>query len=189
MNEPSGWYHAKGDPPGTTRFWDGSDWKGEPHDAPSEETTGSSLAVVSPAVRAAGRIIDWVLLSIVIAPVLAAGESVDGSLLLGLTYRWLAILGVALFLWDTLWIWLLGATPGKFILGFRVLTAGGHESPPGLEAGATRAAHRLVFLIPVVGEILWLWIGAISVGMILTGKTKQSVMDRAARTIVAAPPT
>ena len=26
---PAGWYHAEGDPPGTTRYWDGSQWVGE----------------------------------------------------------------------------------------------------------------------------------------------------------------
>lgn len=188
MNEPSGWYYSEGDPPGTTRFWDGSTWQGEPHDAPDIETVGSSLAVVSPGVRFVGRAIDWVLLSLVVAPLLAAGESTDGSLILGVTYNWLALLGFLLFVWDTVWIGLLGATPAKFILGYRVLTASEHESPPGLLVGAVRAAHRLLFCVPVIGEILWLWVGAISVGMILTGKKKQSLMDKAAITIVAAPP-
>lgn len=27
---PAGWYHAEGDPPGTTRYWDGAQWVGEP---------------------------------------------------------------------------------------------------------------------------------------------------------------
>ncbi len=27
---PAGWYHAEGDPPGTTRYWDGTQWVGEP---------------------------------------------------------------------------------------------------------------------------------------------------------------
>lgn len=186
MDEPAGWYYAEGDPSGTTRYWDGSKWDGEPHDAPSVEATGSKIAVVSPGVRTAGRIMDWVLLSIVVSPVLAAGDSENGSLLLGLQYWWLAVLGIVLFVWDTLWIGLFGATPAKFILGYRVVTADEHQTPPGLMVGAMRAAHRLLLLIPVVGEVLWIWVGAISVGMILTGKAKQSVMDKVARTIVVA---
>ena len=27
---PPGWYHAEGDPPGTSRYWDGSQWIGDP---------------------------------------------------------------------------------------------------------------------------------------------------------------
>lgn len=32
-SQPPGWYHAQGDPPGTTRFWDGSQWQGGPQTA------------------------------------------------------------------------------------------------------------------------------------------------------------
>ena len=28
--QPAGWYHAQGDPPGTQRWWDGSQWVGGP---------------------------------------------------------------------------------------------------------------------------------------------------------------
>lgn len=28
--QPPGWYHAQGDPPGTTRWWDGAQWVGGP---------------------------------------------------------------------------------------------------------------------------------------------------------------
>ncbi len=34
-SQPPGWYHAQGDPPGTTRFWDGSQWQGGPQTAAS----------------------------------------------------------------------------------------------------------------------------------------------------------
>ncbi len=30
---PPGWYYAEGDPPGTNRFWDGSQWQGGPQPA------------------------------------------------------------------------------------------------------------------------------------------------------------
>lgn len=30
MTQPAGWYHAEGDPQGTQRYWDGSQWVGEP---------------------------------------------------------------------------------------------------------------------------------------------------------------
>lgn len=33
MTTPPGWYHAEGDPPGTQRYWNGSEWQGEPQQA------------------------------------------------------------------------------------------------------------------------------------------------------------
>lgn len=33
-SQPPGWYHAQGDPPGTQRYWDGSQWQGDPQAAP-----------------------------------------------------------------------------------------------------------------------------------------------------------
>lgn len=35
MQQPPGWYHAQGDPPGTQRWWDGELWQGEPVPSPS----------------------------------------------------------------------------------------------------------------------------------------------------------
>jgi len=32
-SQPAGWYHAQGDPPGTQRYWDGSQWVGGPQAA------------------------------------------------------------------------------------------------------------------------------------------------------------
>lgn len=32
---PAGWYEAQGDPPGTQRWWDGTQWVGEPQPVPS----------------------------------------------------------------------------------------------------------------------------------------------------------
>ncbi|MFK8022876.1 MAG: RDD family protein [Ilumatobacter sp.] len=33
---PAGWYHAPGDPEGTQRYWDGSQWIGEPQPVPQQ---------------------------------------------------------------------------------------------------------------------------------------------------------
>lgn len=34
-----GWYHAEGDPQGTQRYWNGSEWQGEPQAVPSAPMT------------------------------------------------------------------------------------------------------------------------------------------------------
>ncbi len=42
---PHGWYHAEGDPPGTSRFWNGEEWIGEPiaaRPAPGERVAEAS---------------------------------------------------------------------------------------------------------------------------------------------------
>lgn len=39
-HQPAGWYHAQGDPPGTHRFWDGSQWQGGPQPVASSTSTG-----------------------------------------------------------------------------------------------------------------------------------------------------
>jgi uncharacterized RDD family membrane protein YckC len=36
--QPAGWYHAQGDPPGTQRWWDGSQWVGGPVAVPPATT-------------------------------------------------------------------------------------------------------------------------------------------------------
>lgn len=43
MTEP-GWYHAAGDPPASTRYWDGSRWVGEPRRTVSVEPSTVSSA-------------------------------------------------------------------------------------------------------------------------------------------------
>jgi uncharacterized protein YbjQ (UPF0145 family) len=40
---PPGWYPAAGDPPGTVRYWDGSQWTGEPISQSSEPEPQSPL--------------------------------------------------------------------------------------------------------------------------------------------------
>ena len=49
MTDP-GWYAAEGDPPGTTRYWDGAQWVGEPVVAPVA-SPASHGAVGAPGVQ------------------------------------------------------------------------------------------------------------------------------------------
>lgn len=39
--QPAGWYHAQGDPPGTQRYWDGSQWQGGPQPVPGAAAPGA----------------------------------------------------------------------------------------------------------------------------------------------------
>lgn len=54
--QPAGWYPAQGDPPGTHRYWDGSQWQGGPQPVASSVTTGYGAPVsYSGAMSPAGR--------------------------------------------------------------------------------------------------------------------------------------
>lgn len=54
--QPAGWYHAQGDPPGTHRFWDGSQWQGGPQPvASSASTSYGAPASYSGAMSQTGR--------------------------------------------------------------------------------------------------------------------------------------
>lgn len=52
MTDP-GWYAAEGDPPGTTRYWDGAQWIGEPVAAPAAPAASPAAygAVGAPGVQ------------------------------------------------------------------------------------------------------------------------------------------
>lgn len=52
--QPPGWYYAQGDPPGTQRYWDGSQWVGGPQAAQGAADAGGGYAAQG-AVGAAGR--------------------------------------------------------------------------------------------------------------------------------------
>lgn len=45
--QPPGWYHAQGDPPNTTRYWDGSAWNG-PAIVSSERQTAGGYDLIPP---------------------------------------------------------------------------------------------------------------------------------------------
>lgn len=56
----AGWYHLKGDPPGTTRRWNGYEWIGSPIDAPSEpEAQLGAIAVKFYRLSGVARISGW----------------------------------------------------------------------------------------------------------------------------------
>ncbi len=45
MSNPAGHYHAEGDPPDTVRYWDGTQWVGDPMPTPSTAVPAPPAAV------------------------------------------------------------------------------------------------------------------------------------------------
>jgi len=44
MSSEPGWFHAQGDPPGTQRYWSGTEWLGVPQIAAGPNVDGASVA-------------------------------------------------------------------------------------------------------------------------------------------------
>lgn len=88
---PPGWYYAQGDPPGTTRYWDGGQWTGEPQaSVPGAMGAGAMSSdptqrLTEAMPRIGGRVIDgiiWGIVGFVIGLPVAAqsfGEALDAA--------------------------------------------------------------------------------------------------------------
>ncbi len=138
MTAPTpGWYPAEGDPPGTQRYWNGSEWQGEPQAvAASPGTSGSPAAPPAPAAssqhrpyanwgqRAVALLIDGliVLASIIVAVLIAAliGQVSSDLALVVLAVGYIAIIVAHLYL--TWWLpGITGQTPGKRVMGYEIV--------------------------------------------------------------------
>lgn len=203
MTEP-GWYNAEGDPPGTTRYWDGSRWIGEPVPDPTGAVRLPSGAELADAgTRIGARAIDIFIIIVISVIVLfpAITDIIDGVNAIGpnLTEPQLEqlvtdaldanagrfVLAFAIGLvWDLAWVSAVGGTPGKLMLGLRVADPVSGASPPGFLKAALRALNRGVGLIPVIGGLLILLIGLMSLILLFTDDQRRTVMDRIATTVV-----
>ena len=97
----------------------------------------------------------------------------------------LAIIGVIFaLLWEALFVAFLGGTPGKLLLGMRVVDAESGTTPPGLKFGFMRALNRLLGLFPIIGGLIAMVIGIVSLVFLFTDDRKRTVMDRIAGTLV-----
>lgn len=198
QGQPAGWYHAEGDPPGTTRYWDGTQWQGGPQAAPVAATGGPAAGtggmggmgqtLATPGLRMAGRLIDFII-SIVIALIIGAG-SIDfdaianGDEVAAPSFGLVLASAIIALAYDTLFTHYMGGTPGKLLLGMRVAEADSGVTPPSLVVAAKRALNRLLGLLSGIGSIVALIIGVASLVMLFTDDRHQTVMDKVAGTVV-----
>ena len=203
----AGWYHAEGDPPGTTRYWDGERWVGDPQysggaAAPAASPIGNHQLAGAGA-RIGARLIDFIIAGVIFSVLLGGAivDIVDGIDALGpnpeqaavervvedvvedSSARVLLFTAIGVF-WDFLWVALLGGTPGKLMLGLRVARADSGLSPPGWGKAALRALNRVVALVPLVGLLAWALTGLASLIMLFADDKRRTVMDRIASTVV-----
>ncbi len=105
--QPAGWYYAAGDPPGTQRYWDGTQWQGAPQPVGgggAASTDGAATGLKSSTEygpRFIGFLIDWGILIglyialIIVVAILSAISDTLGGLVLFL--GWLGILGFSIY--------------------------------------------------------------------------------------------
>lgn len=210
-----GWYHASGDPVGTVRYWDGNRWVGEAasldamaaHQAPSPS---ASIAPVSD--RISGRFFDVIILLALSLPIMwpywvesfdaatstraanpnatdAAIEAAVSDALDALA-SWRIVAATALkILYDWVFYAFKGATPGKLMVGTRVVTLDGNKAPLGLYRGGLRGllsalVALAVFAFADLVVLIVVAVGVVSLIMMIVDDRNRTVMDRVASTMV-----
>ncbi len=152
--QPAGWYHAAGDPPGTHRYWDGTQWQGAPQ--PVGGATDGAVAAVGgrPAENGKrflaflidfGAVIAVYIVALILAAILGKISGALGSLVafVGL----LAYLGVAIYNF----IYLQGTTGqtiGKKHQGIKLVTDAGQP------LGMANAFIRML-LSGIINMLCW----------------------------------
>lgn len=162
-----GWYHAQGDPAGTQRYWNGSQWVGgpqalgQPQDSPGHGAHGFGAAagqgVVQPATSYGPRAIAWVIDTWPAWLVTVLNVSIEGNIVLALQLLALAYIVVSkgVMMGQT------GQSVGKRTQGIRLVsTVTGR--PLGVGLAILRLLVSWVFivlcLLPYILDHLWpLW--------------------------------
>ena len=177
---PAGYYHAEGDPEGTVRYWDGANWSGEPKPFDNQpDLRGSILDPISVnpglsadnsrygglGIRIGASAIDTAIGVIIITP-FSTSVFLSG---LALSLYWMVVVVM---------VARLGGSPGKLAVGLRVTKIDGVTSPPGDRESVIRTLPGLLGLIPVVGGLISLGIGLISIRYVATDPQRRSIYDR-----------
>lgn len=160
----AGHYHAEGDPPDTVRYWDGTQWVGDPIPAPptgSPAVAGSSEVATMATVGKMDRFLCWLLE--------------------------IALVIVTLFIGWLIWALIIvlrneGQTPAKKIMNQQVLIE---------ENGAPAGWARMIFvrglLASIVSSIAFQLLiipGLILVALIFFDDRNRSFWERISQTIV-----
>ena len=177
---PAGYYHAEGDPEGTVRYWNGANWSGEPKPLDNQpDLRGSILDPISVnpglsadnsrygglGIRIGASAIDTAIGVIIITP-FSTSVFLSG---LALSLYWMVVVVM---------VARLGGSPGKLAVGLRVTKIDGVTSPPGDRESVIRTLPGLLGLIPVVGGLISLGIGLISIRYVATDPQRRSIYDR-----------
>ncbi len=207
--QPAGWYPAQGDPPGTVRWWDGTQWVGGPQQQGAQQQAGyvvpgaSMLAngreLADPWMRIAAAVIDGFLTGAVAFIVggggaFATGAFDGGSDAFALTnsdFVLVTLISTAIIVaYHTIMNTFLSGGVGKLVLGLRIVKADGSE-PLGVPVGIIRSGNHLLDLlgvIPILGYFISFvvqgLINLVSLVFLFSDPEHRTVMDRLADTYV-----
>jgi uncharacterized RDD family membrane protein YckC len=185
---------------GTQRYWDGTQWVGDPmwvpQPPPGYGTPGFvtrdfvpeiNRTLADPGRRIVARIIDGLIVGLVIGVPLviwlvqrddfSSGEIEDIGVLPSLLFA------IPALLYEVVFVALKGATPGKMAMGIAVIRQDG-TAPPGWGASCLRYVLNLVGLIPVLGGLASIVLLIISFVFLFTDERRRTIPDRIATTYV-----
>lgn len=176
MSNPPGHYYAQGDPPDTVRYWDGSQWVGDPMPAPPAAAPAADNAKFATlGIRFGAGLID-ALLSFVIAFVIAvaSGGNVTSNTILVSLVSWAVFLGI---------LTTASATPGKLMLGLLVTKEDG-QTRIEFQHAFMRSLPALISVIPLINILVGLVMLIGSIVGILNDPERRSFYDRIGKTRV-----
>lgn len=190
-----GWYHADGDPIGTHRYWDGEMWQGEaqavgvPAPGVSAQHSGrlqpgQSLGRAWP--RFFARLIDGIIVGIPTVLILLSQidfEDVD-SFTTETGIIWTVLVLAISAIYEIGFIAGVGATPGKMMMGLRVVQENNNQMPPSVTNAALRWVPALAGYIPAVGGLISIVVLIGSIIGISSDSLKRSIYDRVGSTYV-----
>ena len=196
-DQPAGHYYAEGDPPDTVRYWDGTQWVGDPIPAPPSASppppSGSPVTAAGSdsdrfaglGVRIGASLIDAIVaivavLIIVVFVFTASTNDRFGSSASRSDGLIVGLLFYLVFLWMVVQF---GGTPGKLMLGLRITEEDG-QTPVGWRGAFMRSLPGLLGNIPVVGFVITLGAAIASLVMVANDPERRSAYDRIGSTRV-----
>ena len=195
QTQPPGWYYAQGDPPGTQRYWDGSNWQGGPQPVPGAGVGGigsDDPVLADPIKRIVGRVIDgviWMILSSVVGIPLGVGIGLSGEASIALSLVATLITTALVVAYEVLMINARGATLGKMAMSTRVVKSDGSaaDMETALRRSALYIAVSILGWIPLIGllsSLAFLVLAVAGLAMLFTDGRHQTPWDKIGDTIV-----
>lgn len=194
--QPPGWYYAQGDPPGTQRYWDGTQWQGAPQAVPGAggaAAVDSGPAVASAGLRIVARVVDIIIYAVVSSIIVAVagggtsvglGQDLSGGFVVGTLIATAVVCGLEIYLVANG-----GQSLGKKLFGIKVVKVDGSDVD--METSVKRFAlyilSSLANVVPVLGAIISLvvlLVGIVSFVFLFTDDMRQTVWDKFAETKV-----
>lgn len=151
LNAGPGWYHLPKDPPDTVRYWNGLGWS-PPHQVGGDDRIFDAGVVAPWSHRIAARAIDLVLANAIGLTVsLFTRYRVDArstDWTIDFAYQSVAAV-LAVFVWETFWLAMDAATPGKQVMKLWVINERQPQRSLGWRALA-RNLHRALYVVPLL---------------------------------------